>query len=116
MKEKALRCERRGPQKLEASRLGASGAEVTGCCIMGIKLRLSTETVPTEPSLGSIILILQASAFIFFLLKFFRLNNIFPLLVETQHKHRGILLFIENKNFRWPDSLFADYQEGKLGT
>lgn len=35
----------------------------------------------------------------FFLLKIFRLDNTFPLLVETQHKHRGILLFIENKNF-----------------
>lgn len=100
VEEKALRCERRCPQKLEASRLGASGAEGTGCCVVGIKLRLSTGTVPTEPSLGTIILILQASAFIFFLLKFFRLDNIFPLLVETQHKHRGILLFIENKNFR----------------
>lgn len=92
--EGALRREGRCPQSLEASRLGASGAEVAG-----IKLRLSTRTVPTEPSLQSIILILQESAFIF-LLKIFRLDNTFPLLVETQHKHRGILLFIENKNFR----------------
>lgn len=99
VEEGALRREYRCPQRLEASRLGASGAEVAGCCVVGIKLELSTKTVPTEPSLQSIILILQASAFIF-LLKNFRLDNTFPLLVETQHKHRGILLFIENKIFR----------------